>query len=351
MNEITKGEIRTLEELETAISDIVNNPEIATENDLEKLRNIHLFPLSIHINDIDHTHSISAEMLKVFTDYQEQIYRAVRLAKYGSYNGKLNEEDKMGFSLYVTFKEGSLLGEIDFQAILEMAVQKMNGWQAVGLVAFGILALTIYKGFCKHSDNKMLTKLDYHRMQERIASAKEVESLSKVTETAISGLEKLATETTKTTAQALNCLSKINGSVDINGEQCSRSELVSMARRNMDNFYQEDSTNEETEEIKQKIVSGKFLVSRIDLKLEDKDSSIKRRTVNLVNIQTLEIIKGVPISGKSSLTEEQRDMIMAAVDGNPLEMTMSIAYDEKGEVKNILLLSCNGKSFQEPELF
>lgn len=350
MNELVVGNIRTLDELETAISVIFDNPDTATENDLDRLRNLQLQPLAIHIKDVDHAHSISAEMLKVFTDYQDQIYRAVRLAKYGTYNGRLKEEDKAGFSLYVTFKEGSLLGEIDFQAILEMAVQKMSGWQVVGIMAFGILALAIYKGFSKHSDNKMFTKMDYHRMQEKIASAKEVESVSKVTEAAVSGLERLATDVINTTAKALESLSEINGSVDINGEPCSRAELASMAKRNLNNFFQDADGEDAPEEISQKIVSGKFLVSRIDMKLEDKDSSIRQRTVNLVNIQTLETIRGVPISG-SSLTQEQKDMIMAAVDGNPLDMTMSIAYDDRGDVKSILLLSCNGRSFQDPELF
>lgn len=349
MNELVVGNIRTFEDLEIALREIIRNPQKATSDDLEKLKNLEIEPLVFHISDKDHEHAINAELLRTFVTYQDLIYRAIRIVKYGSYNGRLSDEDKVGFSLYISFSEGSIFGDLDLNAIIKAAVEKMNGWQVFGAFAIGVLIVSILSGFKTWSNNERIVQLDYIKMQEEVSDNQKDVDLAKINAKTIESITKLATEATENTSKVLDCLASINGKVEINGVEYSRAELSAMARENREEFYVVDDDLPD-DSVEQRIVSGKFLVSRIDFKVEEKDSSIKKRSVNLLNVENGEVLNNVPISGKE-LTEEQRKMILEAVDGKLLDMTMSVAYDKFGEIKSILLLSCNGESFMAPELF
>lgn len=343
-------EITTLEELETAIYEILNDPAKASMEDLEKFK-MNLQPISIHIEDKDHPSAISAEMLYTFTSYQDLIYRAVKIAKYGYTSKHLSDEDKNGFTLYVTFRQGSLFSDIDLQSIMESAVEKMNGWQLFGGFTFAVLVWGIVKCFGFYSNNKRITKQDFNRSQERLAEIQANKDIAEAQIKSIGDIAKLAEGITIASSNALETLAKVNGSISINGKQYQRGELMEMAKVNRDDFYGNESEEIDSEpEIKQKFISGNFLTSRIDLKVNSSGKTIDKRCINLINVDTGETLKGIEISGKN-MTAEQRDMILNAVDGKPLELKMTIAYRDPETIDSIYILECNGKSFEQPELF
>lgn len=343
------NEITTLNELEIAVCEILNDPRKASIEDLERFK-MNLKPISIHIEDKEHPSAISAEMLRTFTDYQELIFRAVKIAKYGTTSKHLSDEDKNGFNLYITFRQGSIFSDIDLQTIIEAAVERMNGWQVLGGFAFAILVLGIIRCFKIYSDNKRITKQDFNALQEKIIATEANKEIAKAQIKTIGDIAKMAADITNTTSNALETLADVNGSVSINGRAYQRGELMKMAEENREGFYESSEEIDEEPEIKQRFVEGNFLTSRIDLKVDSKGKTVNRRCINLVNIDTGEVLKDIEISGKN-MTTEQRDMILNAVDGKPLKLKMTIAYKNPDIIASIFILECNGISFEHPDLF
>ena len=86
---MNNNEIKSLEDLEVALLDIIYNPEKASMTDIERLKNLTIEPIQIHVSDSEHGNALSASMLKIFTEYQDSVYKAVKIAKYGNVNCRL----------------------------------------------------------------------------------------------------------------------------------------------------------------------------------------------------------------------------------------------------------------------
>ena len=341
--------ITTLEDLQEYLKEIMEDPSKADQESLEKLKDLKLEPIVIRVSDVKHEHALSAEVLRTVVDYQDLIYKAIRIAKYGDLRAKLYEEDKTGFDLYVSFREGSILQQLDFQPILEAAVNKMNGWQSFGAFAIGILVMGIGYGFKKYLEYRHLSRQDLLRMQEKILSDKTNVELARINAKTVGDVIRLADDSNKTTSRLLEHLAFVDGTVEINGIALTRQELARMAKDNRESFMQGDKKLED-DEVEMTQVAGRFLVSRIELQMDDSSAAVDRRTVNLMNIDTGEVINGILVSGRN-ITACQRKMIMDAVDGKPLDMKMIISKNSKGKIVGTLLQECDGVSFKEPELF
>lgn len=344
--------ITTIEELSDFLQKISENPSLATQNSIDKLKDLRIAPILIHISDKEHEHAVTAETLRALVEYQDQIYKAVKLAKYGTSSGRLPEEDKVGFDLYITFQEGSLLEKLDFQPIIDSAASKMNGWQTFGILAIGLIVIPVVFTLRHISNNKRLIKQDLIRMKERILADEHNIEIAKINAKTIENVINLASDVTNTTSKLLENLAMINGSIDIDGKTHSRQELISMAKDNREAFNKVDDEEKASDnEVTMSQISGNFLVSRIELKVDSKgeDVVIDKRMVNLVNIDTGEKFDGILVSGKN-ISNEQRDMIMNAIDGKPLRMDMVISRNTEGKIVGTLLRSCDGVSFETPEL-
>ena len=220
----------------------------------------------------------------------------------------------------------------------------MNGWQIFGTLAIGLFIIGVISCFKIYSNKKRISKLDLIKMQEKVLS-------DKIHAKTIQDVTRLAEQTVITSSKFLDQLSRINGNVEINGEPKSKAELAGMAKDSINSFNSSDVRIEDEERITQTQVSGRFMVSRIELKVDEKDSpSVDKRTINLINIDTGEVLKDILVSGKN-FDKNQRNMIMNAVDGKPLNMKMVIAKRQDGKIANVLLQECDGISFEEPSLF
>ena len=344
-------EINTLDDLNAYIIDIIEHPEKATVTDIEKLKHLKLEPIKIHIKDRDHNSAVNAEALRRIVEYQDQIYNVIKIAKYGNLNARLYEEDKAGFDLYVIFKEGSLFEDIDLQPIINSVVAKMNGWQIFGTLAIGLFIIGVVSCFKIYTNWKRISKLDLIKMQEKVLSDRTNVEITQINAKTIQDVTRLAEQSIITSSKFLDQLSRINGNVEINGEPKSKAELAGMAKDSLNSFNSADVKNEDEERIIQTQVSGRFMVSRIELKVDEKDSpSVDKRTINLINIDTGEVLKDILVSGKN-FDKNQRNMIMNAIDGKPLNMKMVIAKRQDGKIANVLLQECDGISFEEPSLF
>lgn len=338
-----KEKIRTLEDMGNAIFNVLKNPQYASIEDFDRF-DISLEPISIHVKDEGHPSAMSATILGCFAKYQDLIYKTVKVAKYGDISKRLSDEDKAGFDLYISFGHGSIFSDIDLQPILESAINKMNGWHVFGAFAFAVSIFTIYKCFKVHSDNKRISKKDFLDAKARMLESSERKEIAIAQARAIEDIGRIAEEMTAVTSSALERLAMVNGDVAINGKSYSRGELAGMARENLRDFY-DIATQDDDNGIRQKIVDGEFLVSRIDLKVDGNVRLINKRCINLLDIASGETFKDIEISGKN-MTDEQRDVILKAIDGKPLRMRMSIAYGGQDAVKSILILECNGISFE-----
>lgn len=336
-----KEKISTFYELGDAIQAILDNPTSASIEDFDRF-DISLEPISIHIEDKEHPSAMSAAMLSAISEYQSLVYKAVKIAKYGDTSKRLSEEDKTGFDLYVSFKQGSIFSDIDLQPILESAVDKMNGWHIFGAFAFAVLIWFGYRSFKVYSDNKRISRKDFLEAQQRIRESEEKTEIAKANARTIENISKLAEEVTMASSATLETLATVNGTVSINGKQYSRRDLIDLSRKNRYDFLECSEVNSD-KAIKQKIVSGVFMVSRIELDVDDSQKAVSRRSINLMDTKTGEVFKDIEISGEN-MTAEQRRVIMDAVDGRPLMMKMSIAYSDIDTIESVLIIECNGAS-------
>lgn len=349
-------EIRTEDDLEKLIDDCLSNPMILDDEMLDTIK-YRLEPIRIRITGTDYSSSIGTSVMEPLMRYQQKIYDMIKLIKYDSLKTKLSQEDKVGFELHVEVREGSNLINIEMNDILQKALDMMNGEQIKAVLITGMITAGLY-GMFKVSMSYHIKHKNKIAENERILKAQEQSNATgkAIAEKALSTLEsvsKMMTDTVKISINAMQNLSYTKGDIEIDGRPISKAELsyAAYAKNNMLKEEEKLKSEECAHETSLREVKGRFRITSIEIPIENREDvkHVSKICISLAEVgekESYRNFRNVKISD-SNITDDQKQLLMKSLDGKIFELEMICAFDEKENMTEAYIQSCDGKRFKD----
>ena len=323
----------TYEEFERLLPEIIRTPDRWGEVSSDKLAQIDFPEISIHIAGTRYNSSVGLSLLKPITKLQKTIYEYYALAVYGDSSYHISEEEKKRLEIFIHIEKGSTNVLIEFVTSLIEAVRDMKDWQKFTAIVLAICVV----GACHIHDTNTSKDIEISKAMASAEVDKELISLQKETLA-------LQSDTLKITGELYQALSFVDGTVEINGTEMNRAELKLTAenKKTASKEIKEPQKSEYT-----KLVKGSFILSEITMNKEAGRNLPK--AISFVNIDSGKEFKYIP--DYESLSETASAFLVSCIKGETVELEMTATYDGNDNLKNVFILSWNGKNLSEPMLF
>ena len=209
----------------------------------------------------------------------------------------------------------------------------MKDWQKFTALVLAISVIAI----CHTVDTNASKDIELSKV---MAETQLHEDLVSVQKDAIN----LVSDTVNASSNLFNLLSQIDGQVEINGEEFSRSDLYSIAQE------KKNAVKEMKQPAKEgytKLVKGTFILSEITMSSEIGNNLPK--SIWFIETTTENKFKYTPDYDR--LSESASNFLLSCIKGECVELEMTATYDGNDNLKDVHILSWNGQPLSEPELF
>ena len=259
---------------------------------------------------------------------QARLNRFYALAVYNDPNFKLSQEEKDALEIFVYVEPGS--SKLLLKCIKEFfkLVSRMEGWQKTTVILALIGAVSFSYIFTVRSNNQ----LEQYKAMQETAVISEFAELQRET-------NKLQMEMTKLSGALLSELAEVDGTVEINGEAVSRTQLLTSAeeKREIVNKMKQP----EKEQYSKHIV-GDFILAGITMSLKADNNMPK-------SISFQDILSGDTITYKpnyESISKTEEEFLASCVKGDVVKLEMVVFYDGNDVVENVHLLKWNDNELE-----
>ena len=319
-------------ELDRNLAEILRHPDLWADIDPELLERIEPPEIVIHITGPRYDSSIGTGLMHQISRLQDKLNRFYALAAYNDPNFKLTEDEKAALEIFVKIEPGS--SKLVLKCVKEFLrmVGRMKGWAQVTVI-LGLAGVFTF-GYCFKTYNDRL--IEQYKAAQETATITEMADVMRET-------NKLQLEMMKISSGLLSELAHVNGSVEINGESVSKTELAEYAKAKREDAQELSKPAREPYSDR---IDGKFILEGITMSLDTENNLPK--SISFRDISSDQTITYKPNYEKMSQAEEE--FLASCVKGDIVEIEMIAFYDGNDNIQNVHLLKWNGKELEEPDM-